>query len=43
MSGSQSLYSRPERVDDSFGVVFRDGIMGTRMVVVAIVSLICSY
>lgn len=43
MSGSQSLYGRPERVGDLFSVVFRDRVMGTRMVVVAIVSLICSY
>ena len=43
MGGSQPLYGRPERVGDLFGVVFRDGIMGTRMAVVAIVSLICSY
>jgi len=43
MGGSQSLYCRPERVGGLFSVVFRDGVMGTRMIVVAIVSLICSY
>jgi len=43
VGGSQPLYGRPERVGDLFGVVFRDGIMGTRMAVVAVVSLICSY
>jgi len=43
MGGSQPLYGRPERIGDLFGVVFSDGITGTRMVVVAIVSLICSY